>query len=156
MLTIEVPGWRALELEWLVLDVNGTVARDGWVHANVRDALAELSGSLRALAVTADTHGRGASVAGALGIEVRIINNGSEAERKARLVEELGAERVVAVGNGANDVAMLRAAALGICVMGPEGCAFDAAEAADILTRDVGDAIGLLTHPRRLAATLRR
>jgi hypothetical protein len=29
MLTVDIPGWRSLELEVLLLDVNGTLTLDG-------------------------------------------------------------------------------------------------------------------------------
>ncbi|HZY44758.1 MAG TPA: HAD hydrolase family protein, partial [Anaerolineae bacterium] len=62
----------------------------------------------------------------------------------------------VAIGNGANDVEMLKAAAIGIAVLGREGTASEAIAAADIVTLNVIDAIDLLLNPKRLVATLRR
>jgi soluble P-type ATPase len=50
---------------------------------------------------------------------------------------------------------MLSAAALGIAVLGPEGLAREAWEAADILTPDILAALDLLLHPQRLVATWR-
>ena len=92
---------------------------------------------------------------------IRLSSN-LEAERDVtvyaqapRLVERLGAERVVAVGNGANDAGMLQAAALGIAVLGPEGLAGEAWQAADVVA-GIHQALDLLLHPRRLVATLRR
>jgi soluble P-type ATPase len=67
----------------------------------------------------------------------------------------LGAEHVVAVGNGRNDVAMFEAAALGIAVLGPEGAAGVLLQVADVVVPDVYVALELLLHPRRLKATLR-
>ena len=71
------------------------------------------------------------------------------------MVEELGARCVVAIGNGANDEAMLRRAALGIAVMGNEGLAVACLNAADVIVPDIGSALDLLLWPRRLIATLR-
>jgi soluble P-type ATPase len=51
------------------------------------------------------------------------IQPGNEAEQKAEDVQDLGMETVVAIGQGANDAAMLKQAALGICVMSQEGVA---------------------------------
>ena len=70
-------------------------------------------------------------------------------------VEKLGAERCVAIGNGRNDRLMLEAAALGIAVMQQEGAAVEAMLAADIVVPDIGAALELLLHTRRLIATLR-
>jgi len=51
---------------------------------------------------------------------------------------------------------MLRAAALGVAVVGPEGMAGKLAAAADVVVVRVEDALDLVLRPGRLAATLRR
>ncbi len=156
MLSIDIPGFGLLELEHLVLDVNGTLAQDGEVLAGVEDALAQLEGLLHVVAVTADTHGGATELLGPLGLEIRVIGRGREAESKLDLVDELGGDSVVAIGNGANDELMLRDAALGIAVVGGEGAASATVAAADIVVFGIESALGLLTEPRRLIATLRR
>jgi P-type E1-E2 ATPase len=155
-LNIEVPGWGTLDLAHLVLDVNGTLTLDGMLLAGVGDRLVGLQRLLAVHLVSADTQGRLDAVAGELGLRAQRLTLGLEAEQKARFVQELGAAQVVAVGNGANDVAMLQVAALGIAVLGPEGMATAALTAADVLLGSIHDALDLLTQPRRLVATLRR
>jgi soluble P-type ATPase len=51
---------------------------------------------------------------------------------------------------------MLREAALGIAVVGPEGLAGGALPAADVVVASINDALGLLVNSKRLIATLRR
>ena len=55
----------------------------------------------------------------------------------------------------ANDLRMLRAAALGIAVLGAEGMDPRLAACARIVVRRIEDALDLLLDPRRLVATLR-
>ena len=155
MIHLDIPGRGILELEDLVLDLNGTIALDGEVLAGVPERLAALSESLTVHLVTADTQGQAAVIAEQLGVRLVRVAPGDEAEQKRSLVERLGAERVVAVGNGANDAGMLQAAALGIAVLGPEGLAGEAWQAADVVA-GIHQALDLLLHPRRLVATLRR
>ncbi len=76
-------------------------------------------------------------------------------DEKARYVHELGAGRCAAIGNGENDRAMLEAAALGIAVIGPEGAAFSALGAADVVCLTILDALDFLLDERALVATLR-
>ena len=156
MLSIDVPGVGIHEIEHLVLDVNGTIAHDGRVIEGVAEAIAALSPVIRVVAITADTLGTGSVLRDQLGIEVHVIGTGREAEAKLDFIDELGADGVVAIGNGANDELMLRAAAIGVAVVGGEGCSAAAAQAADVLVGDITDALGLLTEPRRMIATLRR
>jgi soluble P-type ATPase len=51
---------------------------------------------------------------------------------------------------------MLKAAAIGIAVLGHEGAASEAIAAADVVVFDIVDAIDMLLNPKRLIATLRR
>jgi soluble P-type ATPase len=164
MLTVEIPGYGCLTLEHLALDLNGTLALDGEVLPGVLERLEALSSHLQIHLLTADTRGRGADTAAALGIRLHRLTpgfvvsaqpNGDEAAQKRAFVESLGAEKVTAVGNGANDAEMLAVAALGIAVLGPEGLARAAWQKADLVVPDVGAALDLLLHPQRLVATLR-
>ena len=145
-----------LSLEHLVLDVNGTIAAGGALVPGVAEAVEALAAALHVVAVTADTHGTAARLRDALGIEVRVIEAGAEAAQKLAIVRELGSERVVAIGNGANDVEMVRAAALGVAVIGAEGAAGKLIASADIVTTSILDALALLSQPARIVATLRR
>jgi len=155
VIRLDTPGREILELEHLVLDLNGTIALDGKVLAGVPERLTALSESLAVFMVTADTQGQAAAIAGQLKVRLVLVSPGDEANQKRALVERLGAKRAVAIGNGANDAAMLQAAALGIAVLGPEGLAGEALRAADVVA-GIHGALDLLLHPRRLVATLRR
>jgi soluble P-type ATPase len=78
-----------------------------------------------------------------------------QAETKQAFVSSLGAEQVVAIGNGRNDGPMLKAAALGIALVQLEGGAVETLVSADIVFTSILDALDLLSHPKRLVATLR-
>ncbi len=153
---LDIPGRESLELEYLVLDVNGTVTVDGEVLPGVAERLTAPPMNLVTYLVTADTHRRAAEIGAQLGAQLVRIEARGEAGQKRALVEQLGANRVVAVGNGANDAKMLAAAALGIAVLGPEGLAAVTLRAADVVVNRIEDALDLLLRPQRLVATLRR
>lgn len=152
MLTLAIPGGPAVELRHLVLDANGTVSARGALITGVPERVALLAERLEVHLATADTFGTGESLAAALGASFARVANGDE---KVRLVARLGAEGVVAIGNGRNDVGMFRAARLSIAVIGPEGVAGAALSAADVVCTDILDALDLLLDARALAATLR-
>jgi P-type E1-E2 ATPase len=151
-LSLEIPGRGSLTLKDLVLDVNGTLTDRGALIDGVSERLAEISTLLDVHVLSADTFGTLGSVAEELGLRPQTISTGDD---KARFVAELGAERCVAIGNGANDASMLEAAALGIAVIGPEGAASSALTAADVVCASIVDALGLLLDERTLIATLR-
>lgn len=152
MISITIPGREKLHLTEAVFDVNGTIAVDGVLIAGVAERLQMLAEHLSLHILTAGTHGNISELEHALDIPLRIISTG---EDKARYVQQLGPEHVIAFGNGVNDAAMLRLAVIGVAVMVGEGASLQALRSADILARGPLDAIDLVLHPKRLIATLR-
>jgi soluble P-type ATPase len=151
-ISVDIPGRGALTLEHLLLDVNGTLTNRGELLQGVAERLRSLSTRLDVELLSADTFGVLDSVSAELGVRFGIVTTGEE---KARRVWELGAERCAAIGNGANDAAMLDVAGLGIAVVGPEGAAAAAVRAAEVVCASITDAFDLLLDERALVATLR-
>jgi len=151
-LSLEIPGRWTLVLEHLLLDVNGTLTDRGTLIDGVAERLARLGGRLQVRILSADTFRTLDAVAGELGVQAERVESGAD---KARVIGELGPERCAAIGNGANDAAMLEAAALGIAVVGQEGASSAAVRVADVVCPSVLDALDLLLEPRALVATLR-
>jgi soluble P-type ATPase len=156
MIELDIPGRGNIQLFHLVLDVNGTIAKDGQLLDRLARSLVGLKDRLDLHLVTADTYGRQAAIDLALAVRAVRLEREGQAEQKAALVRSLGAHTVVAMGNGANDALMLAEAAIGIAVLGDEGLAVAAMQAADILVRDIYDGLDLIERPTRLVATLRR
>ena len=150
----DIPGWGILSVEYLVLDYNGTTAIDGKPIAGIFDRLAEISSELKVHIITADTFGSVRREIGDL-CQVHILTSGDHRQEKAEYVAGLGAERVVAIGNGRNDSEMLKRAALSIVLIQAEGAAISALKEADIAVCSISDALDLLLNPKRLVATLR-
>lgn len=155
MLEIAIPGAATLRLEYLLCDLNGTLARDGHLLPGVADRLQALSRRLSVIVLTADTHDTAAGLAATLGVRLERLAPGRGAEQKLAYVLRLGADRVAAMGNGRNDVLMLAEAALALAVIGPEGAVPQAVQAADVVCHEPAHALDLLLYPNRLAATLR-
>jgi len=151
--TVALPGGRPIRLTHAVLDFTGTLSRDGRLLPGVAPRLRLLARCLRVIVATADTFGAAGTALDGLPVELVMIRAGRD---KVRLLERIGPARVLAVGNGRNDAPMLRCAAIGIAVIGPEGAAGRAIADADVVVRDIRDALELPLHPLRLTATLRR
>ncbi len=151
-LDIVIPGRDTIRLKTVVLDFTGTLAKHGQLYPEIRERLWNLTTKLRVVVATADSFGTVQQALAGLPLDVRIIRTGAD---KACIVQELGPENVVAIGNGRNDVAMMEVAALGIVVIGAEGAAGDLVRIADIVVSSIDDALDLLEHPRRITATLR-
>ncbi len=156
MIQLTIPGRGELNLHHIVTDVNGTLALDGVLFDGLAEKIGALRKRLQIHLLTADTHGRQAVIDQQLGLTAVRIQKGNEAQQKAEYVRSLGAETVVAIGQGANDALMLKEAAIGICVISREGVAVETYFAADILMPDIFTALDLFDHPNRLIATLRK
>ena len=156
MLELTIPGRGELRTRHLVTDVNGTLALDGLLLDGLAKRIGALRDRLQIHLLTADTHGKQSVIDRQLGLTAVQIAGGNEAEQKADYVRNLGADSVIAIGQGANDAAMLKAAALGLCVMSQEGAAVETLLAADLLVPDIFAALDLLDHPLRLIASLRK
>lgn len=155
MYQVVVPGIGDLIFEHLLLDMNGTVSTDGLLIPGVRWRVIKLREKLNIYLVTADTFGSASNAASQMGVDLKVVSPLNGAQDKEELVAGLGSSRTIAIGNGFNDVSMLKTAGLSIVVIGQEGCSVDALKNARIAVRDIRDALDLILEPRRLIATLR-
>lgn len=156
MIQLIIPGRGELTIHHIVTDVNGTLALDGVLFNGLAEKINALRDHLQLHLLTADTHGRQAAIDQQLSLTAVRIQKGHEAQQKAEYVRSLGAETVIAIGQGANDALMLKQAAIGVCVMSQEGVAVEALLSADILVPDIFSAFDLFDHPNRIIATLRK
>ena len=156
MIEVTIPGRGEFRLEHLVLDLNGTIALDGNIIEGVPERLELLREMIDIVLITADTLGRAHELKKSLQVEIHKVNPGDEKTQKLKLVQQLGKESTVSIGNGSNDASILKEAALGICVAGLEGTSAEAIASCDIMTPDINAALDLLIKPARLIATLRR
>ena len=156
MLEINIPGQGKLEIKHLVCDVNGTLATDGILIDGICEKINKLRGRLEIHILTADTHGMQTQIDEILNIQSVIISPGNEADQKADYIRSLGAESVVAIGQGANDAGMLKVAKLGICILSPEGTAVETLLAADLVAPDIFKGLEILEKPMRIIADLRK
>lgn len=152
---IEIPHYKNLDISHIVCDYNGTIARDGKVLAPIRELFERLRGHYTLHVITADTFGSVQSELEGYGAQIKVLSSQNHTREKAEYIAELGAESCAALGNGNNDARMLECAAVGIAVIGDEGCSKAAMEHADIVCNSSADALALFVEPKRLIATLR-
>lgn len=155
MIRVEIPEKGFLEFEHFVTDFSGTLSEDGRVLPGVKEKLNELSCKLKIHVLTSDTFGMAKKELEGVNCIVHVLEGKGHVVQKEKYVKNLGADKVVALGNGNNDELMLRVAKLGIAVCLKEGCSQRAVEASQILVFSPVDAMNLLLFPKRLIATLR-
>ena len=153
---ITIPNYTTLQLEHIVLDYNGTIAKDGILKESVKGLIKKLCKSYTVHIITADTFGSVAAQSEDLDINLKILTSTNHTEEKAAYINSLGSNRCAAFGNGNNDVKMLEEAAIGIAVMGEEGCATSTLIASHLVCKSIDEALELFIFPKRLIATLRK
>lgn len=155
MITIQIPGFRKLELHHLVMDYNGTLAIDGQLIEGVAERIETLSTQIQIHVITADTFGRVSEQLRGFPLQIAVLVGPDQARQKYDYVAALGSEQTIAIGNGRNDRAMLKLSALGVVTIQREGAAMETIQAADIVVCDINQALDLLLNPLRLVASLR-
>lgn len=153
---IHIPNFGDFEIEHIVCDYNGTIAKDGQVLEEVEEMFGMLHSEFRLHVITADTFGSVERELREYGCEIKILSSDNHTREKGLFIESLGATRTVAIGNGNNDEEMLKKAAIGIALLGEEGCSKNALLASDMVCKNITEALELLRYPKRLIATLRR
>ena len=152
---IDIPGWGNIDVENIVINLNGTIATDGKVPLEAKEKINGLSDQAKIYILTADTQGTANEEI--LGMNAELIKIPGEDSKQGKLdfLKTLDLEMTVAIGNGSNDQLILKEAALGIAVLGDEGVSVSAVKSADIVVKNIQNALDLLLKPKRLIATLR-
>ena len=152
---IIIPNYKTLRVTNIVLDYNGTIAKDGLLKEEVKDLLKKLSEKYKLHVITADTFGSVKSQLKGYDINVKILTTDNHTQEKAEFIKSLNSDNTVAVGNGNNDILMLENAVVGIAILGDEGCSSKTLMASDITCKSIKDALELFLNTKRLIATLR-
>src|SRR5512140_1723877 len=109
MFELHIPGFGLVRLRHLVSDFTGTLSVDGRLLPGVKDQLNRIAGSLKVHILTADTFGMAKAELEGVNCEMHILEGENHDAQKESYVKKIGAEHVIAFGNGNNDRKMLKA-----------------------------------------------
>ncbi len=152
---LNIPEYGTYNIRHLVFDFNGTLAEGGTVKDENLKRLHKLTENFEVYVITADTFGTVKKIFENSAVKVNIISRETGTKDKESLVETLGAKETIAVGNGFNDRLMLKTAALGFCIAGPEGASTKTLLSSDVVLGKIEDFFVMMEEPKRLIATLR-
>ena len=136
---IEIPGYPSLDLKYLLLDYNGTIALDGIISEAVANKIRQLSDLFQIYVLTADTNGTARQMCEGLPVEILTFPNDAAMQEKQNILYSLGKENCAAIGNGRNDLLMYGRLMT----------------ATDLCVPSVLDALELFLKPHRIIASLR-
>ena len=156
MMKILRPGQESLEIDFILLDFDGTLASDRRVHPKAKDKINLLSKRSKIYILTKEEKESAEEILKRVKAETIYLKEGEASQQKLDLLRQLGAVRTVAIGNGVDDVPRIEEAGFGICLMGKEGTSSEAMKKADVVFVNILDALDFLLKPLRQRATLGR
>ena len=154
MITILRPGQSNLEIDFILIDFEGTLASDRRVHPKAKDKINLLSKRTKICILTKEEKERMEEVLKRVKAETVYLTEGESSQKKLDLLRQLGPSRTVAIGGGLDDVSMIEEAGLGLCVLGKEGTSSEAIKKADVVFTNILDALDFLLKPLRQRAAL--
>ena len=154
-MTIDIPNYKTLTLTNIVLDYNGTIAKDGILKEEVAPLLKQLTSLFNVHVITADTFGSVAQQMKAFNLTIKVLQSADHTQEKQDYIKSLSSQSCAAIGNGNNDIYMIKEAEVGIALLGDEGCSTKTLQESDIVCKSIESALELFLHDKRLVATLR-
>jgi soluble P-type ATPase len=152
---INIPGGGTLNIDYVIMDFNGTIAVDGVLKESVKTRINRLAEKFKVYVITSDTQGTAERELEGLPVTLEIYNTLDAGKCKREATDRLGGEFCACIGNGRNDLLMFESAALSIAVLETEGLYAPLIKEADLLVKTSEDALDLLLDAKRLISGLR-
>ncbi|MFB3886986.1 MAG: ATPase P [Thermodesulfobacteriota bacterium] len=154
MISIQRPGQDPLQIDFILIDFEGTLASGRRVHPKAKDKINLLSKRTKIYILTKEEKEAAEETLRKVKAELLYLAEGDASQRKLDLLRQLGSARTVVMGNGVDDAPMIEEAGLGICVIGKEGASAEAIKKADVVVLNILDALDFLLKPLRQKNTL--
>ncbi|EKE06171.1 MAG: hypothetical protein ACD_19C00066G0001 [uncultured bacterium] len=147
-------GVGEIELDTIILDLNGTLSVNGALVVGVKEQLAKLKKMGYVIYLfTGDQRGNATVLAREIGLEVQ---KATTAEEKEILTSKLDTNKTVAIGNARIDIGTFKKTKLRIATLQAEGIHTDILNFVDIIVPSIVDALNLLINPDIFNATMRK
>jgi len=156
MISIQRPGMESLDIHFVLIDFEGTLAMDGRVHPKAKDKVNLLSKRATITILTKSNREKVEKTLTKMKVEILYVTEGDSSQQKLNALQRLGAHQTAVIGNGLDDVRIMEQAGLGMCVIGKEGASAEAMAKADLVVTHVLDALDFLLKPLRQRAILGR
>ena len=156
MISIQRPGMEDLDIHFVLIDFEGTLAMDGRVHPKAKDKVNLLSKRASIYILTKSNREKVEETLRKMKAEILYVAEGDSSQQKLNVLQRLGPHQTAVIGNGLDDGQIMEQAGLGMCVIGKEGSSAEAMAKADLVVTHVLDALDFLLKPLRQRATLGR
>lgn len=150
----KIPEVGELEINTIVLDLNGTLSVKGEIAEGVKERVFKLKElGFKIILFTGDQRGTAETLCKELGIE---FERASSSEEKENLFLKLDTKTTTAIGNARIDIGTFKHAALRIATLQAEGIHTGIIPHVDIIVNNINDALDLFIDGDSLVATMRK
>ena len=156
MISIQRSGMESLDIHFVLIDFEGTLAMDGRVHPKAKDKVNLLSKRVTVYILTKSSKEKVEETLRKMKAEILSVAEGDSSQQKLNVLQRLKPHQTAVIGNGLDDSPIMEQAGLGMCVIGREGASAEAMAKADLVVTNVLDALDFLLKPLRQRATLGR
>jgi P-type E1-E2 ATPase len=148
-----IPPNKKIEINTIILDLNGTLSVNGKIPLGVKNRLNKLKKlGFKIILFTGDQRGTASKICKKLGIDYKITFTGKDKEKE---ILKLNPNTCASIGNGKIDIGTFKHAKLSILTLQAEGISTKALPYTDILVLSIVDALDLFLNKDSLCATLR-
>lgn len=148
-----INGVGEIEINTIVMDINGTLALRGKIITGVKNKLSELKEKgFKLILVSSDQRGNAQEIANDLEIEFYAAKT---LEEKAEFMQSLNPENTAAIGNARIDIGLFKNAKLSIATLQAEGIHTGIIKHVDIIVPSIIDALNLLLDKYTVESTMK-
>ena len=148
-----IPKGEAIEINTIVLDLNGTLTVNGKLEDSTKDLIIQLQNKgFRLVLISGDIRGNAKTIADELGMELYL---GSTSDEKATQMQQFNKESTAAIGNARIDIGTFENAKLSIATLQAEGIHTEILHHVDIVVPSIDNALQLFLDKKSLEGTLR-
>lgn len=143
-----------LEINTIIIDLNGTLAVNGKVATDVKERINSLQNDygFQIVLLSGDQRGNGSQIAEELGIKFHKAKSQAE---KEQICLEYDCDKLAAIGNARIDIGTFKQAKLAIATLQGEGIHTAIIPHIDIIVPSIANALDLFLDPDTLKATMK-
>lgn len=150
---IKGPNKEIINIENIILDLNGTLAVNGQVSEKAKKLVVKLKQlGYKLILISGDIRGNAKTVAEELDLGLYLGANSSE---KAKQMKRFDKEKTAAIGNARIDIGTFENAKISIATLQSEGIHSGILNYVDLIVPSIEDALNLFIDVKSLEATLR-
>ena len=150
---IEIPKGETIEINTIVLDLNGTLSVNGIVSDETKELIVKLKElNYRIVLISGDIRGNAKQISDELQLDLFL---GATSNEKANQMQQFDKETTAAIGNARIDIGTFENAKLSIATMQAEGIHTAIIKHVDIIVPTIENALDLFINVKSLAGTLR-